>query len=323
MESFVNDYPKSTQYQKELAYMYYANKNYSNAIDNYKKVIEKEPDNRENYMSLAYSYKNIGEKQKSIDMFKKAIDRSRDMYRADRESIKREITSESKIFHLYLAQSLRLNSYRKKNGFSPVNSASYNGFGSMQITYQPTFLPKSTLLYANVIHGHKKVKETAQTSVGIKYKPLKDKEVYLSAEKLIKVGKGTRDDVLLRASLGISGKPKSNVHSSFYAESAFLAKNKNTILYANYEYGKKYKISKNMMVTPYITTGATYNNDNKFKKSVTKLDVGAGVAVDINSGETKYEIGKYKNKLKLEARQKYGGNSNDKQTLRLQWEFFY
>lgn len=53
------------------------------------------------------------------------------------------------------------------------------------------------------------------------------------------------------------------------------------------------------------------------------MDIGAGVAVDILSGESRYEIEKYRNRLKLEARQKYAGNNKDKQALRLQWEFFY
>jgi hypothetical protein len=53
------------------------------------------------------------------------------------------------------------------------------------------------------------------------------------------------------------------------------------------------------------------------------MDIGVGVAIDMLSSESDYEIGKYRNKLKLEARQKYAGNSKDKQALRLQWEFFY
>jgi tetratricopeptide (TPR) repeat protein len=323
MQKFVDDYPNNIQYQKELAYMYHKNKNYNKAIVNFKEIKNIEPQNVDNHTALAYTYKQNGQKEQSINAFKEAIDRSKNMNQQQRQNIKREITNASKVFHFYLVQSARLNSYKQDDNFSPVNSASYNGFGSMQLSYQPTFLPKSTTLYANIIHGHKKVKKTLQPSVGIRYKPLKDKEVYLSAEQLIKGGESSRSDTLLRASLGITGKPQSMTHENLYLEGAYFTKADATILYGNYEFGKIYKQSQNINITPYITTGVTYNNDNALKKSVTKMDIGVGVAVDMLSDESDYEIGKYRNKLKLEARQKYAGNSKDKQALRLQWEFFY
>ena len=323
MQKFVNDYPNTLQYQKELAYMYDKAKKYNKAIINFKKIKDKEPQNVENYTALAYVYKKSGKKDKAIDVFKEAIDRSKNMNQEQRQRIKHEITNTSKLFHFYLIQSARLNAYEQGGNLSPVNSASYNGFGSMQLSYQPTFLPKSTTLYANIIHSHKKVKKSLQPSVGIRYKPLKDKEVYLSAEQLIKSGKTSRSDTLLRASLGISSQPHLMTHENLYLESAYFTKAKATILYGNYEFGKVYRTDNRINVIPYITTGATYNNDNALKKSVTKLDVGVGVAIDMLSDESDYEIGKYRNKLKLEARQKYAGNSKEKQALRLQWEFFY
>ena len=323
MQGFVDDYPNTLQYQKELAYMYDKDKNYTKSVINFKEIKDKKPKNVENYTALAYTYKKLGQQEQAIDVFKEAIDRSKNMHQQQRQNIKREITNASKLFHFYFVQSARLNSYKQGGNFSPVNSASYNGFGSIQLSCQPTFLPKSTTIYANIIHGHKKAKKSLQPSIGIRYKPLKDKEVYLSAEQLIKGGEASRSDTLLRASLGITGNPNSTTHENLYLESAYFTKAKATVLYGNYEFGKVYKRSPSVNIIPYITTGATYNNDNALKKSVTKMDIGVGIAIDILSNETDYEIGKYRNKLKLEARQKYAGNSKDKQALRLQWEFFY
>ncbi|SFV59405.1 TPR domain protein, putative component of TonB system [hydrothermal vent metagenome] len=323
MQGFVNDYPDNLQYQKELAYMYDKKKRYKEAIKNFKQIKAKEPQKVENYTTLAYLYKKNGQKKEAINTFKEAIDRSKNMNQYQRKYIKREITNESKAFHFYLVQSARLNSYKQGGKLSPVNSASYNGFGTLQLSYQPKFLPKRTTIYANIIHSHKKAKKSIQPSIGIRYKPIKDKEVYLSAEQLIKGGKESRSDTLLRASLGISGNPNSSKHEELYLEGAYFTKANSTVLYGNYEFGTSYKVSPRVKVTPYITTGATYNNDNDLKKSVTKMDVGVGVGVDILSDESDYEIEKYRNRLKLEARRKYAGNSKDKEALRLQWEFFY
>ena len=323
MQQFSNDYPNNLQYKKELAYMYEQNKNYKQAIKNFKEIKNQEPENIDNHMALAYTYKKTGQKKEAINAFKEALDKSKNLYTQQRQNIKGEITNASKAFHFYLVQSARLNSYEQGGNLSPVNSASYNGFGSMQLSYQPTFLPKNTTIYANIIHGHKRPKKSIQPSVGIRYKPLKDKEIYLSAEQLIKGGEESRSDTLLRASLGVSSDSFSSIHENLYLEGAYFTKTNSNILYGNYEIGKVYKIKNGTTLTPYVTTGATYSNDNHQKKSVTKLDVGVGVAIDLLSGETDYEIGKYRNRLKLEARHKYGGNSKDDKSLHLQWEFFY
>ena len=322
MQSFFKKYPKNMQYKKELAYMYEKHKHYTKAINIQKEIKDTEPHNVDNYLSLAYNYKKLNQTDKAIDTFKMALDKSKNLYAQQKENIKHEITNLSKPFHFYFVQSTRLNSYSQAGYISSVNNASYSGFGNMQLSYQPTFLPKSTTLYANIIHDHKHIKKTFQPSVGIRYKPLKEKEVYLSAEQLIKVGKSTKNDTLLRASLGISSNENSPSHKELYLESAYLLNEKKSMLYGNYELGKSYKISKDIKVTPYITTGGAYTN-TPLQGTKTKLDVGIGVSMDILSGETKYEIAKYRNKLKLEARQKYAGNSKDKQALHLQWEFFY
>ena len=325
MQQLSDNYPNKLQYQKELAYMYEQEKNYPKAIKNFKEIAQKEPEKIENHTTLAYNYKRIGEKEKAIDAFKMAINNSKKSYRVQQRAIKREITNDSKLFHFYIAQSARLNSYKEGENLSPVNSASYNGFGSIQLYYQPNFLPKSTTLYANIIHNHKNVKESIQPSIGIRHKPIKDKEIYLAVEQLIKTGDETRNDTLIRASLGVSGKAnrEDNFHEELYLEAAHFVKENSNILYGNYEIGKVYPLNNDINIVPYLTTGGTYSNDNQAKTSVTKLDVGLGIAMDINSPETRYEVGKYRNKLKLEARQKYAGNSKDKQVLRLQWEFFY
>lgn len=323
MQQFTNDYPDNIRYNKELAYMYNNNKNYTEAIKQFQNIKDKEPKQVKNYLALAYAHKNLDQNEQAIDLFQEAIDKSQDMSTKQKQHIKREITNLSKPFHFYLLQTARLNSYQQRDNLSPVNNASYNGFGSVQLSYQPHFLVKEITLYANLIHGHKKVKKTLQPSVGIRYKPMKDKEIYLSAEQLIKGGKSSRNDTLLRTSLGITGTPKATKHENLFLEGAYFTKSDATILYGNYELGKVYKTSKNIDVIPYITTGATYSNDNSVKKSVTKLDIGIGITANILSDENHYEVGKYKNTLKLEARQQYAGNSKDKQTLRVQWEFFY
>jgi len=161
--------------------------------------------------------------------------------------------------------------------------------------------------------------------VGVRYKPLKDKELYLSAQQMIKAGDNTRNETLLRASLGISGKPveDKSIYNNLYLDANYFVKNRSKVLYGNYELGKEYRLSDHTTISPYITTGASLTTDNAKKRALTNFDIGVGVALRHQSGETRYKDALYTNQLKLEARQKYAGNSKDSNAMRLQWEFFY
>jgi tetratricopeptide (TPR) repeat protein len=309
------------QYKKELAYMYEKEKQYSKAIDNFKYITKENP-KANNHLALAYAYKKVGRDEDAIKEFKKAIDSNPNMDKKKLKNIKSEIAN-SKRFHAYIAESIRLDGDKKSQSTKHISNATYNGFGSIEFSYKPKFLPKRTTLFANILHNHQNPKESFQPSIGVRYQPIKNKQFYISATKLIKGGKSSRNDTLFRASLGISCKDDSNRYQNLYIDGGYFAKSDSIVTYSNYEVGKRYDINKNIKISPYVTTGATYNNDNSQKKGITNLDIGVGVAVDILPNETKYEISPYRNRLKLEAREKYAGNSKDKNTLHLQWEFFY
>ncbi|MBU1667878.1 tetratricopeptide repeat protein [bacterium] len=325
MQKFSDRYPDNLHYKKELAYMYEQQKNYPKAIEHFKDISKKEPEALSNHMALAYAYKKVGNEKKAVQTFKNAIDNAKNIDQENLKRIKNEITNGSKNFNVYVAQSLRLDSHDNGGYVSPINRATYNGFGDIRFTYQPRFLAKNISLFLDMAHGHDKIKESIQPSIGVRYKPIEDKDLFVSVQKMIEAGKSTRDDILVRASLGIASPPNkdSDIYQNLYVDAAYFTNENSAILYGNYEAGKVYKVNKNVNVSPYVTTGGTYSNDNVQKQNVTNLDVGFGVAMSIKPDDTKYETAQFENRLKLEARQQYAGNAKDKNTVRLQWEFFY
>ncbi len=286
------------------------------ALNLMERFVDEHSDNLNYKKELAYMYYKMDKKDRAIEIFKEILDESIDMPREERESIKYLITDNSKKFHIYSVQSARLNStIDEEETVSPINSSTYSGYGDMQISINRG----DYTIYGEISHKHKNMEETIQPSIGVRYKPIEDKKIYISAQQLIKCGELSKDDTLLKTSMGLSS--KDNIEQDLYMEGAYFIKSQSTNLYANYESGKRYKINRDTTIKPYITTGATYSDyDNK---STSKLDVGLGVALDIKSGESKYKMDNYKNRLKLEVRQKYAGDSKDKESLRLQWEFFY
>lgn len=325
MQKFSERYPDNLEYKKELAYMYEQQKNYPKAIEHFKDISKKEPEALSNHLALAYAYKKVGKEKEAVKTFKNAINHVKNINPEKLKRIKSEITNGSKNVNVYIAQSLRLDSHNSRGYVSPINRAEYNGFGNIHLSYQPRFLPKNTSLFFDIAHGHDKIKESMQPSVGIRYKPIKDKDLFLSVQKMIKGGKSTRDDVLVRASLGMVTPPSkdSNIYQNFYVDAGYFSTENSAILYGNYEAGKVYKVNKNINISPYITTGGTYSNDNAQKQNVSNLDAGLGIAMSMKPDDTKYETAQFENRLKLEARQQYAGNAKDKNTIRLQWEFFY
>jgi len=63
---------------------------------------------------------------------------------------------------------------KKYQSTKHINNTTYNGFGSIELSYRPEFLPKRTTLFANILHNHQNPKESIQPSIGVRYQPLKD-----------------------------------------------------------------------------------------------------------------------------------------------------
>ena len=320
------NYPNKIGYKKELAYLYKSEKDYAKAVEKFKTITKSEPEKFAGYVELASLEEKRGASKKVIsEAYKMALDNAKDIPEKKRKYLKREIAMNSKPFHLYASEMGRLGGDKGKGAFAPVPNALYDGFGFLELSFQPHFLSKKVTFFANVIHDQHNFKKSLQPSVGVRYKPLKDKELYLSAQQMIKGGSGTRNETLLRASLGISGRPAEDedIYTNLYLDTNYFVKNNSKVLYGNYELGKEYHLSDHTTIAPYVSTGASLTTDNTQNRALTNLDVGVGVAFRNQSGETRYKDALYTNQIKLEARQKYAGNSRDKNTMRLQWEFFY
>ena len=319
-------HPNKIRYKKELAYLYKSEKDYNKAVEKFRTITKKEPEKFASYVELASLEEKSGASKAVVaEAYKMALDNAKDIPSKKRKYLKREIAMNSKSFHVYASEVGRLDGDKGKGAFAPVPNALYDGFGFIEFAFQPHFLSKKVTLFANVIHDQHNFKKSLQPSVGVRYKPLKNKELYLSAQQMIKGGSGTRNETLLRASLGISGKPMedSTIYNNLYLDANYFVRNHSKVLYGNYELGKEYHLSDHTTISPYVVTGASLTTDNVQKRALTNLDVGVGVALRNQSGETRYEDALYTNQIKLEARQKYAGNSKDTNTMRLQWEFFY
>jgi len=291
-----------------------------------------EPKNTNNLTELAYIYKRLGENKNSEDAFKRAIDNSKAIDEEKIYMLKSEVKSLNKRLDVYFAQTFRLDDYSNEqdNYISPISLATYDGSGGLTLSYRPEYFNDYLSIFAEILHSHSgNFSDSAQASIGVKFKPLKEYGWVLSAQKMFDTGEFTRDELFLRTSASfLDGyeykfSPKKYYYQSLYLDAGYYTQKKSTILFGNYEFGKVYKVYKQLSILPYVATGGTYSNDNRDKESVTKLDAAIGISMLNWFSETKYEPYMFTTRLKLEGRTKYAGNSKDSNTIRLQFEFIY
>ena len=151
----------------------------------------------------------------------------------------------------------------------------------------------------------------------------------MSFEKLFKNKEDSRDDEMIRLSGSFldsylySKFKNSGLYHSLYTDAAYFFKNDAVSLYGNYEYGHIFPLKDKISFMPYLTTGGLFNNDNNENDSTTRLDVGFGLSFLSWHNETKYKADWVVNRLKLEFRKKYAGNTADDKTVKLQLEVLF
>jgi len=273
---------------------------------------------------LAYLNLELGHKKKAIDYAKISNVDAEWIY-----NVKNEIKYDTKKWDFYFTQTMRLDDYSSNNIISPLKFASYGGVGGVELSYRPKYFENHISIFTEVLYADSNISSTIQPSIGIRYKPWLKYNIYLSAQKLFKQKGLTRNDIFLRASAGFFDgyeykfSEDSYFFHSLYLDIGYYLEEKSTISFANYDIGQVFKISKQFALLPYLTTGASYSNDNDTKTDVSRFDVGIGISLLNWLYEKEYEPYQFASRLKLEARGAYAGNAKDTSTIRLQFELFY
>ena len=301
--------PKNIQYIRELASLYYKQKEYEKAID---------------YGLLAGNSKEW--------IF----------------TVKNENKYTNKQFDIYFAHTQRLDSYHTTPlpNTSPISDATYKTSGVLSISYKPKLFQNKLAFFGETVYSYDSydkqwyeinkeknvstfgfLEQTAQTSIGVRYKPFEDYALSISVQQMFKTGEFTRNDTFIRTSVGLFDGYEYNIASkkywyhNLYLDVGYYLQAKELYMYGNYEFGKVYKVSDTYALLPYLLMGGSAVDYAQGTK--TKLDAGIGISLLSWYNETKYKSFQITNRIKLEARRAYGGNDKDDKTFRLQFEIMY
>jgi tetratricopeptide (TPR) repeat protein len=320
-------------YKKELAYLLLKVGKTKESKKLFESLHSKYPNEIEYLMQLAYINKKLEKNKEAKRLFMKIIDENLTDDIETNYQVKSEIKNIDKRFDFYFAQTIRLDSgnSKTKGGYpTPIQQSTYDGNGGLMIAYKPEIFKRYIAVFGEANHGHSySIDETLQSSLGIRYMPFQDYRVVFSLSQMFKTGKYTRDETFIRVSSslfdGYDYRPTKKKYSfhNLYIDGGYFTKKKSTILSANYDFGKIYKIKNRFSFLPYASLGGNYSNDNKNNESVTKVDVGFGLSILNWFWETKYKSNQLTSRIKLEYRGKIAGNNNDNETFRLRVVFMY
>lgn len=205
--------PANSQYAVTLGYAYLKTNRYADATQQFERALEQEPDHVTLHPQLGYLYEKLGRNEEAVAHFRQAID-SAAILHPDRHE--RDIALENwrqEVSKLNNRFDFALYHVFQESDAVPAPRAGLLGIGyapsqgGMELTYQPRgigFRDERVLkLMGRVLwqseSGSQRIDDdSTQGGIGLLYKPLREHNLYLSAEGRFKIGKNARNDALLR-----------------------------------------------------------------------------------------------------------------------------
>jgi tetratricopeptide (TPR) repeat protein len=278
LEAAVAADPENTEYKAALAYALRNSGEFAGAAQLLSGVLAAEPNRYALHEDLGYTYLGLGENEKAIDQFKWAID-NRQLYPAETqeerettartiEGLRRTINAVEPHWTAYGYTNLCLTGHYCERRTRNLESLVSTNQGGVELDYQP---PEIGYVDGRIFQGFARTffsyapgtinqqGNSFQGGVGIHYKPLRDYNLVLSGERLIKFGSSAVNNwegrVSFSTSTGYEIDPVSSQswYSLLYIDLAGTAQSPHQVLtYADGRGGVNFTFADRMVVSPFV-----------------------------------------------------------------------
>jgi tetratricopeptide (TPR) repeat protein len=331
IEYFEASYQKEPQhddYALSLGYAYVAAGRFIDAIGIFEVVAVRSSDPLKIQKELGYLNSMIGKNDQAAKWFKMALDsfpvlpqgasEEAGRWEKDAHLIRSEITKLQKLYSLALYASYRVGkapSALLANG--ELISGGLNGQVGVDMSYRP---PEIGLKNERVLEFFGRVfgnlnpnslnynSDSTQAGVGLRYKFLQSANLWISGERLIKVGRYAQDDWLLRL-LYSKGKgfellPWENSQDYYllYCEVDGYLRSDIASASAEVRKGRAFTLRSNYMFTPYFVLDTRWQSP--FSAGGNYLEGGAGISLKYLFNNTHYE--NFRNVIDFSINYKHG-----------------
>jgi tetratricopeptide (TPR) repeat protein len=320
--------PQQDDYAFSLGYAYAADGRFSDAIGMLEVVAARTPDSTAVLEELGYLNSKIVKNEQAVQWFKMALDSlplmplgsSEETDRREKEAyrIRSEITKLTKTFNTTMYASYR-------TGKSPSSflangvqiSGGLNGQIGLETSYRPPaigFRDERILELFGRVFGNLNPNslnfndDSTQAGIGLRYKFLQKENLWISCERLFKVGKGALDDWLLRLlysrGKGFEPQPleRNQDYYLLYTEIDEYLRSETTAAYGEVRKGRSLTFSSSYMLIPHLVMDARWQSP--FNAGGNYFEGGAGVSVRSFLNSTHFD--KYRSAVDFTINYKHG-----------------
>ncbi|WP_168023252.1 NfrA family protein [Haematospirillum sp. 15-248] len=175
---------------------------------------------------------------------------------------------------------------------SPVGDALNEAQGGVELAWRPPsvgYRDGRTLaitgrLFWGTINGASPVpdKHTTQAGAGLRWKPLREHDFNLAAERLFSIGSKTEDNTLVRVSYGLSSsmdippdEPAWTPYYSFYVDAGrFLEKSKARLVSSELRLGGKWRMGTPYIAAPFALIGGSHTGTSTLDDTIARSGIG-------------------------------------------------
>ncbi|WP_138379631.1 NfrA family protein [Luteithermobacter gelatinilyticus] len=282
--------------EAERGYAAYRRGDYTAAAQAFNRALRVNPRHTELKTQLAYSYKHLGQNEHALIWFKAAIE---DHNTAAPFYLRREVEELSNRWSGggYLI-------YRDQNDpFGPLTGANLvQSQGGAELAWHPPQIGvrngRKLHIYGRLLWALEDrridiIKDSYQAGIGLRFKPLREHNLVLSAERLVAVGDFARDDWMLRAGYSLDHgtdwrEGRGWWTGSLYLDAALIRPQDPDIFLTLQGYGGyNYKLSAPVVLRPQLLVHATWQRD-RFR-TADLIEAGPGLALKYYFNDTRYE----------------------------------
>jgi len=304
--------PQHDEYALSLGYACLADKRFKEAIAPFEVVAARNPEFSRIREELGYLHSRIGDNEKALFWFKNALDsypvlaqgnsKERESWEKDTHRLRSEIGKRTKSFGAAL-----YSSYRAGNAPTPLvgtgqpQSGGLTGQTGLEAWYRPGkigFIDDRIFEIFGRVFGNldanslKYNSRSTQAGIGLRYKFLKSENLWLSGEKLFKVGEDALDDWLLRLlySRGKGFEPRplelSQNYYLLYGELDAYLSSETVAAYAEVRKGRAFTVRPHYLLTPHLVLDSRWQSP--YSAGGNYLEGGAALSLKYFFNRTRY-----------------------------------
>jgi len=306
-ETAVAREPDNLLYAESLAYAYRRAGRTREGEEILERIVARYPDRVAAYRELAYTQLALGRQNDAATTLRQGIDAQLATTPPSESERASEALPAMRAEYQTLARRFATTvyeSYRANGG--PAVGGTLNGgvipsAGGAELSYFPAgalnrsdaALQFTGRLFWTTANELAIDRQSIQAGLSVRYKPLAQTNLFVGAERLIKVGADTRSDWLLRGSFGLGNEVERQAERThwnywqFYADAGYFVSSRTEATYLEFRRGVTLPATANLLITPHVVLAYRQQSPDPTRTSIS--EGGPGVSFKYLFRGSRYE----------------------------------